>query len=37
LALRNAKAKGARADTFVNLGLLKEIDSSGYIDGLYKR
>ena len=37
LALRNAKAKGARADTFVNLGLLKEIDKSGFIDALYKK
>jgi ABC-type nitrate/sulfonate/bicarbonate transport system substrate-binding protein len=37
LALRNAKAKGAKADAFVNLGLLKEIDESGFIDGLYKR
>lgn len=37
LALRNAKAKGAKADTFVNLALLKEIDKSGFIDALYKR
>jgi len=37
LALRNPKAKGARSETFVNLGLLKEIDKSGFIDGLYKR
>ena len=37
LALRNAKAKGARAETFLNLGLLKEIGKSGFIDGLYKR
>jgi len=37
LALRNAKAKGARADTFVNLGLLKDIDKSGFIDALYKK
>ncbi len=37
LTLRNAKAKGAKPESFVNIGLLKEIDKSGFIDGLYKR
>ena len=37
LAVRNPKAKNAKADAFVNIGLLKEIDKSGFIDGLYKR
>jgi NitT/TauT family transport system substrate-binding protein len=35
-AQRNAKAKGAKAESFVNLGLMREIDKSGFIDGLYK-
>jgi len=37
LAQRNAKAKGAKPETFVNLSLLREIDKSGFIDGLYKQ
>lgn len=36
LAQRNPKAKGAKSDALVNLGLLKEIDKSGFIDALYK-
>ena len=36
-AQRNAKAKGAKPEAFVNLGLLNEIDKSGFIDGLYKQ
>ena len=37
LALRNPKAKNAKPEAFVNIGLLKEIDKSGFIDALYKR
>jgi NitT/TauT family transport system substrate-binding protein len=37
LALRNPKAKNAKANTFVNISLLKEIDKSGFIEALYKR
>lgn len=37
LAQRNAKAKGAKPESFVNLALIKEIDSSGFIDNLYKK
>ena len=37
VAQRNPKAKGARPEGFVNLGVIKDIDRSGFIDGLYKR
>ena len=37
VAKRNAKAKGAKPDEFVNLALLKELDQSGFIDRLYKK
>jgi len=36
VAKRNPKAKGAKAEVFVNLALLKELDQSGFIDRLYK-
>src|SRR5258708_28271581 len=31
------KAKGAKAEDFVNLRFIKELDESGYIDKLYKK
>ena len=31
------KAKGAKAEDFVDLSFIKELDESGYIDKLYKR
>ena len=31
------KAKGAKAEDFVDLRFIKELDESGYIDKLYKR
>jgi NitT/TauT family transport system substrate-binding protein len=37
VAQRNPKAKGARPEGFVNLAVIKDIDRSGFIDGLYKR
>jgi NitT/TauT family transport system substrate-binding protein len=36
LAGREAKAKTARPEEFVDLTFIKELDSSGYIDRLYK-
>jgi NitT/TauT family transport system substrate-binding protein len=36
LASRNPKAKDAQISQLVNLGFLKELDESGYIDRLYK-
>jgi NitT/TauT family transport system substrate-binding protein len=36
LAARDPKAKGAKAEEFVNLTFIKELDSSGFIDRLYK-
>jgi NitT/TauT family transport system substrate-binding protein len=36
-AKRNPKAKGAKAEDFINIALLKEIDQSGFIDKLYKK
>jgi LysM repeat protein len=36
LAGRDAKAKTARPEEFVDLTFIKELDSSGYIDRLYK-
>ena len=36
LAARDAKAKAARPEDFVDLTFIKELDSSGYIDRLYK-
>ena len=37
VAKRNPKAKGARPEDFINITALKELDQSGFIDGLYKR
>ena len=36
LAARDPKAKAARPEDFVDLTFIKELDSSGYIDRLYK-
>jgi NitT/TauT family transport system substrate-binding protein len=36
LAARDAKAKAARPEDFVDLTFIKELDSSGFIDRLYK-
>jgi NitT/TauT family transport system substrate-binding protein len=36
LAARNPKTKSARPEEFVDLTFVKELDSSGFIDGLYK-
>ena len=36
IADENPKAKAARPEQFVNTGFIKELDDSGYIDGLYK-
>jgi LysM repeat protein len=36
LAARNPKTKTARPEEFVDLTFIKELDSSGYIDRLYK-
>jgi NitT/TauT family transport system substrate-binding protein len=37
LAGKDPRAKSARPDDFVNLAFMKELDSSGFIDRLYKR
>ena len=36
LAEENPKAKSAKPDDFVDVRFIKELDQSGYIDGLYK-
>jgi NitT/TauT family transport system substrate-binding protein len=36
LAAKDPKAKGARPEEFVDLTFIKELDSSGFIDRLYK-
>jgi hypothetical protein len=36
LATRDPKAKAARPEEFVNLAFIRELDSSGFIDRLYK-
>jgi hypothetical protein len=36
LAVRDPKAKAARPEEFVNLAFIRELDSSGFIDRLYK-
>jgi LysM repeat protein len=36
LAAKDPKAKGAKPEEFVNLTFVKELDSSGFIDRLYK-
>ena len=35
VARRNPKAKGAKPQDFINITLLRELDQSGFIDGLY--
>jgi ABC-type nitrate/sulfonate/bicarbonate transport system substrate-binding protein len=37
IADENPKAKAARPEQFVDTRFIKELDDSGYIDGLYKR
>jgi NitT/TauT family transport system substrate-binding protein len=37
VAKRNPKAKGAKPEDFINITALKELDQSGFIDGLYKK
>jgi hypothetical protein len=37
VARKQAKAKGAKPEDFINITLLKEIDQSGFIDKLYKK
>jgi NitT/TauT family transport system substrate-binding protein len=36
IAARNPKAKSARPEEFIDLAFVKELDSSGFIDRLYK-
>lgn len=36
IAVRNPKAKSARPEEFIDLAFVKELDSSGFIDRLYK-
>ena len=36
LAEENPKAKSAKTDDFVDARFIKELDQSGYVDGLYK-
>jgi hypothetical protein len=36
LAEENPKAKSAKPDDFVDARFIKELDESGYIDGLYR-
>lgn len=35
-ARTNPKAKGAKPEDFINIAILKELDQSGFIDGLHK-
>ncbi len=37
LAEKDARAKAAKPEDFVDLSFIKELDQSGYIDNLYKR
>jgi NitT/TauT family transport system substrate-binding protein len=37
LAEKDAKAKAAKPEDFVDLSFIKELDQSGYIDSLYKK
>jgi ABC-type nitrate/sulfonate/bicarbonate transport system substrate-binding protein len=37
VARRNPKAKGAKPQDFIDITLLRELDQSGFIDGLYKK
>lgn len=36
LAEENPKAKSAKPDDFIDKRFIKELDESGYIDGLYR-
>ena len=36
LAEKNPKARAAKPEDFVELNFVKELDQSGYADGLYK-
>ena len=37
VAKKNPKAKGTKAEDYVNIALLKELDQNGFIDKLYKK
>jgi len=37
LAQKNPKAKEAKAEQFLDLRLLKELDDSGFVDRLYQK
>ena len=37
VAKKNPKAKGTKAEDYINIALLKELDQSGFIDKLYKK
>jgi hypothetical protein len=37
LAEKDAKAKAAKPEDFVEMSFVKELDQSGYVDSLYKR
>jgi ABC-type nitrate/sulfonate/bicarbonate transport system substrate-binding protein len=37
LAETDAKAKAAKPEDFVDISFIRELDQSGYIDGLYKK
>ena len=37
LAEKDPKARAARPEDFADLSFIRELDQSGYIDGLYKK
>jgi hypothetical protein len=37
IAERDSRAKAAKPEQFVDLSFIKEVDQSGFIDGLYKK
>jgi hypothetical protein len=37
LAERDPRAKSAKPEQFVDMNFIRDLDQSGYIDGLYKR
>ena len=37
VAERDARAKNAKPEQFVDMTFIRELDQSGFIDGLYKR
>ena len=37
VAKKNPKAKGTKAEDYINIALLKELDQNGFIDTLYKK